>query len=208
MTDQRAHVVVEDAVESHVLEAQIAPRLRKLRLPVGSQGERRMAAAHAPLPGLMQRPARGGEVGREERWIRHLGSMRYRPAAVTDEGTRPGMRQTDWFLKTSPNGAGDEVEVVIMGAACRNFSIEFRHRMPREDKIYIDRRCPNSHGMIDYIHVRGGGVEPTASSSKDKPHDRHRLAASSARRRQTSGSRSSDSSIAGRAGRTGHGGQF
>ena len=55
LADQRAHVVRQDAMEAHVLHAEVVVRPCQLCAPVGAQAQGRMAAPDRVLPEMRQR---------------------------------------------------------------------------------------------------------------------------------------------------------
>ena len=55
MCDDRSHVIRQQTVEAHVAKSQLGLATAKLLLPIGSKGERRMAAANSVLPRVRKR---------------------------------------------------------------------------------------------------------------------------------------------------------
>ena len=62
MADQGPHVVVEQAVETHVVKAQLLVTAALLLLPVRPEGKERVAAADRMLPGMGEWRAGGRQV--------------------------------------------------------------------------------------------------------------------------------------------------
>ena len=58
MIEERAEVVGKQAVKAHITKAQLVVAAPQLRLPVGAQRERRVAAADGVFPRMRERRRR------------------------------------------------------------------------------------------------------------------------------------------------------
>ena len=58
LANQRTHVVAQNAVKANMLHAKLVMRLLQLRLPIGAQGERGVAAADRMFPEMWKAPWR------------------------------------------------------------------------------------------------------------------------------------------------------
>ena len=80
LANQRSHVVVQQSVEPYIAEIEIGLCLAQLRLPVGPQSQRRVTAANASAPRVVQwhgfsikvGSKGGGHVGRDRNVVNLL----------------------------------------------------------------------------------------------------------------------------------------
>ena len=114
--DDRAHVVVEEAVSAHALQTELVPRLGQLRLVVRPQPQRRVPGAEDPLPRVRQGRRCAAEVDANRR-IERCAACRVQVAAGLGHGAARDALRADLALWAACRGAELVAACILGGGA-------------------------------------------------------------------------------------------